>query len=124
MANRTKRTPQREKDIIAQLLQGRSILAACHAAKIGRSTYYEWRDDSPEFAAACDEAYEGGTDTLEDVALHLAIRGNVPILLATLKARRREKWGDKIVNELTGKDGGPIEITEFEVTRTVQQAAS
>lgn len=108
MANRTKRTPQREQAILTRIRQGGSIYAACQDAGIGRTTLHEWRTEDPAFDAKVIEAYEDGTDTLEEVALSMAVQGSVPVLLATLKARRREKWGDKVVNEHTGKDGGPI----------------
>lgn len=88
---------------------------ACTRAGIGRRTYYEWRDADPEFAAQADEAIEDGTDILEDVLRSVAIGGNVKALLATLKARRRDKWGDKLEAQHTSKDGEPLTIRVLEV---------
>lgn len=104
MANRSKRTPKRDKAILDMLGQGQSILAACQAAGIVRSTYYEWRDEDQGFADRADEAIENGTDIVEDVLLRVAVfQGNVPALIAILKARRRHKYDPPREHQITGE---------------------
>lgn len=72
----TERTLQRAREkFLHTLSRGLSVTAACEAAKIGRSTVYQWRDTDPEFAAAWVEALESGTDLLEDEARRRAYAG-------------------------------------------------
>lgn len=127
MANRTSRTPKRDEGFLAALRDGRSVTAACIDVGISRSTAYQWREDDKEFAKAWDEAVEEGTDLLEDEAQRRARDGTQKpvyqggkkvgivneysdtLLIFLLKARRRNKYGDKI--EATGANGGPLVMT-------------
>lgn len=74
-------------------------------------TYYRWRDEDPEFAAAVDEAIEEGTDVLEDIALRRAKKQSDTLVIFLLKARRRDKYGDKSLHEVSGPNGAPLTIT-------------
>jgi hypothetical protein len=105
-----------------------SVTTACQTLGIGRSTVYGWKDGSPEFAEALEKAQELGTNRLEDEAVRRALEGvdepvfylgkhvaNVKkysdtLLMFTLKGRRPEKWKDRVSQELTGKDGGPVQV--------------
>ena len=42
-----------------------NVIKACEAAKIGRRTYYDWRQEDEDFAKAADEARQDGIDGLE-----------------------------------------------------------
>lgn len=110
MHGRTKRTPEAGGRLLAKLAQGFSVTAACKAERIARSTYYEWRDDDPDFAAAADGAIEQGTDVLEDVARTRAVRQSDTLMIFLLKGRRPEKFKDRIDNRHTGPDGEPLKI--------------
>lgn len=109
---RTIRTPKKGEKLLAKLSQGFSIAAACKAEGIGRQSYYDWRSADPEFAVAADIAIEEGTDLLEDAARRRAVSplGSDTLLIFLLKARRPEKYKDRLVNEHTGKDGEPLAI--------------
>ena len=87
-----RRTPEGEAKFLQALQAGKSIAAAARAATIGRRTAYDWRDRDPAFAARWDEAYETGTDALEDLALKGAEQGSERLLLALLKARRPDRY--------------------------------
>ena len=107
---RTNRTARKEKALLDALRDGDSISAAVRAAGIARSTYYEWRNTHPDFAAAADDAIEEGTDALEDEGKRRAMNGSDTMLIFLLKGRRREKYGDRQSHELTGKDGEALTI--------------
>src|ERR1700680_3483424 len=84
----SRKTPEAEEKFLAALRLGKSIAAAARAACIGRRTCYDWRDRDQAFAVAWDEAFEEGTDRLEDLALRGAEQGSERLLLALLRARR------------------------------------
>ncbi len=87
-----RRTPAAEDKFLEALKGGKSIAAAARAARVGRRTAYDWRDRDPVFAARWDEAFDEGTDRLEDLAVKGAEQGSERRLLALLKARRPERY--------------------------------
>ena len=103
MANRTKRTPKKEADLLDALRQGASVASACHTAGVGRSTAYEWREADTAFRDAWDDAVEAGTDELEDEAVKRAKAGSDTLLIFMLKARRPDKYKDRVATEHTGR---------------------
>lgn len=107
---RTNRTAKKRLLILDHLAEGKSVTSACTVADIARSTYYLWIQDDQDFAAATDAAIEAGTDKLEDEALKRAMgmMGSDTLLIFLLKARRPEKFKDRIAQEHTGKDGEPL----------------
>jgi transposase-like protein len=114
MANTLKRTPKRTVAILAELSDGKSVAAACRSAGIGRSTYYEWRDEDAEFRALTDAAIEDGTDALEDHAHERAKDKNNPsdtLTIFLLKARRPDKFRDNQTIRHEGHDGGPLAVS-------------
>jgi hypothetical protein len=88
-------SPERAK-ALAKLANGYSISAAMRAAGYTRQTYYNWRADGTGFDSLADEALEMGTDALEDDARLLAKRGNATIMAIILKARRPDKYRDRV----------------------------
>jgi Bacteriophage Sf6, terminase small subunit-like len=119
MANRTKNTPEKRALFLGALTEGVSVTAACDRAVITRRTVYDWRDADPEFAKAWDEAIEAGTDRLEDEAVRRAYEGiddpvfyqgvkcgvvrkySDTLLIFMLKARRPEKFKDRVATDHT-----------------------
>ena len=102
MANRTKNTPKKRALFLGALTEGASVTAACGRAVITRRTVYVWREADPEFAAAWDDAIEAGTDALEDEALRRAKDKSDTLLIFLLKARRPEKYKDRVSTEHSG----------------------
>lgn len=141
MANRTKRAPKRDAAFLDALRDGRSVTAACIDAGIGRRTAYEWREQDEEFRHAWDDAVEEGTDRLEDEAHRRARDGvNKPIYqggkrvgeireysdtltIFLLKARRPDKFKDRVANEHSGPGGGPIK-TEVSADEAFERLAA
>lgn len=122
VVKRTKRTPKTVDKLLDAFRSGSAVGTACAIASIGRSTYYEWRDGDPDFAARCDEAIDYGTDVLEDVARNRAVRDSDTLLIFLLKARRPEKYRDVHKHEHSGPDGAPIPIRTIEVVAPAPEA--
>lgn len=101
-----RRSRAREQAFLAALAAGKSVAAAAAAAGVARRTAYNWRDSDAAFAAAWDEAFEAGTDRLEDLALQAAEAGSEKLLLALLKARRPQRFTRSLVEH-----GGSLELT-------------
>lgn len=114
MANRTKRTQEKDARFFNGLRAGLSVTAAAAQAPYKRRTLYEWREADDEFRAEWDAALEEGTDLLEDEALRRAMHGNDrpvfhqgeqcgvvreysdTLTIFLLKARRPEKYRDNV----------------------------
>lgn len=113
------------------------IKAACEKAGVDRSTYYDWRDHDPDFAAQLPQAKEDAVDSLEYAAYQQAVEGteepvvsmgrvvlgsdgkpltmkrySPQILALLLKANAPEKYKDKQQVEHSGPGGGPIQAVE------------
>ncbi len=128
MANRTTRTPKKDALFLEALHNGASISSAAKSAAYGRTSIYQWRKDNPDFAFAWDEAVDCGTDLLEDEALRRAKDGvdeprfyegkvcgyvrrySDTLIIFLLKARRPEKYRDRLVAQHQGADGGPARL--------------
>lgn len=105
--------------------------------EVNVSTLYRWRNSSPEFCEALKVGKKESDDRVEQSLFHRALgfeRDAVKIFLSKegkpvyavyretvppdttacifwLKNRRKEEWRDKVENEHTGKDGGPISLS-------------
>jgi hypothetical protein len=110
------KTPEAEEKYLSALRLGKSIAAAARAASIGRRTAYDWRDRDAAFAARWDEAWEIGTDYLEDLALKGAEQGSERLLLALLKARRPDRYQRMVVEH-----EGSLEVLLRHASETLDQ---
>ena len=116
---------------LATLRTSANVRRSADAAKINRTTAYNWRDADPAFAAAWDGAIEDAVDTLEQEAWRRAhdgvekpiyqqkeLVGHVQeysdaLMMFLLKAHRPVKFRETIRAEHTGENGGPIEVKPF-----------
>lgn len=114
--------------ILAALRDGSSITQAAEQAGTSRQQIRLWREAHEDFAAAFQDAYESGTDLLEDEARRrgqdgwdepVFFRGDEcgtirrysdTLLLRTLEARRPERWRANARIEHAGDGGGPIAV--------------
>ena len=112
----SRHTPKAEAKFLVALRFGKSIAAAAHSAGVGRRTVYDWRDRDPAFAAGWDEAWDVGTDHLEDLALKGAERGSERLLLALLKARRPERYARTLIEH-----EGSVEVLLRHASDTLEQ---
>ena len=108
MANRTKRTREKEAALLDAQRSGNAIGTACARVGIGRTTLHDWRAADPAFVARVDEAIAYGTDVLEDVARDRAVRVSDTLLIFLLKARRTDKYRETTRHEHAGDANNPI----------------
>lgn len=113
----SKRTPEKRAKFLEAIADGKSVTSACEIAGFARFVAYDWRKVDPEFAQAWDDAVEAGTDKLEDAAIQRAKNGSDVLTIFLLKARRPEKFKDRVYNEHVGKDGGPIQSEDVSSAR-------
>lgn len=134
-----KRTPEKDVAFLAALAETCSVAHACKAVAISRTQAYKWRREDPEFAAAWDEAKAIGAGVLEDEAVRRAQEGldepvfhqgkvistvrkySDTLLIFLLKGMKRDVYGERIQQEISGPNGGPIEMDE---TKAASRLAS
>jgi hypothetical protein len=122
----TKATPERKAKFLVALAKCGNVTEAAEIAGAGRVTVYRWRGKDEDFAEAWDGALEVATDALEAEARSRALEGteepvfyqgrhvaNVRkksdmLLMFLLNGYRPERF--KRRSEVTGKDGGPLEV--------------
>ncbi len=127
-----KLTPEKLTAFCAALAETCNVGKACAAVGISRQTAYNWREDDPEFAAAWERAMKAGVMGLEDEAHRRAFDGvDEPVFykgdecgtvrkysdtltIFLLKAHNPEKYREKTSMELTGANGGPVQISDTE----------
>jgi hypothetical protein len=84
------------------------------AAEIGvpRTTMLSWADTNPDFSTALTRAKELEQAWWENVGQSalFADRFQASVWSKSMQARFREKYTDKVIQEQTGANGGPIEV--------------
>ena len=125
--------------------QGANVWAACKQVGVSRQTVYGWRDTDPAFRAAWDDAENDAVDTLEVSAWQRARNGvkrekgvyyegkliatdvtteySDTLLIFLLKAHRPAKYRETTRHELTGADGGPVQVITAEASTAALRAA-
>jgi Bacteriophage Sf6, terminase small subunit-like len=96
---RTIRTPKNREKFLEGLSEGLSVGAAARSAGFARRTAFEWKAEDPDFAAAWEEAYESGTDAIEEVAIARAKEKSDSLLMFLLKSRRPDKYRERSAHE-------------------------
>lgn len=127
MTNRTPKKREWKPRFLKTLAATGNVTRAASRAGISRSAAYAEYKKSTTFADAWDEAIEIGMDRLEEEARRRAYRGTKKpvfykgfevgaireysdtLMIFLLKGGRPEKYADRLKQELTGKDGGPVE---------------
>ncbi len=115
---------------------------AAAACGIAAETVRQARKKDPTFNDECEEALEAFYDDLESEAVRRARDGVAEpvfykgvecgevqrysdgLMMFLLKGRRRNVFGDKSQVEMTGKGGGPIDLTSTERARLVERLLS
>lgn len=87
-----------------------SIVGLCRVLKRGRSTLYEWSKDSDK-GGFSDMFAEIGEEQ-ERVVVNGGLSGDMNSTIAKLMLAKHG-YSDKQETQLTGKDGGPVEMTTF-----------
>ena len=82
------------------------VASSCLKAGMHRSTYYQWRKEDAEFAAACDDIEELQKDMAEASILKQIKEGNTTMTIFYAKTKMRDRgYGEKQdVNLHTGEE--------------------
>lgn len=107
----SKYNPNYCNEVIECLGKGHSVTAFAGEIGVARSTVFKWAEEHPEFSDALKVGQAKATQFWETILASVALtgKGNATAVIFGLKNRAGEDWADKLVNEHTGKDGGPIE---------------
>jgi hypothetical protein len=117
-------------EFLRSLEQGWSVTHAAARAGRHRRRFYDVREQDEAFRVQWDEALEAGTCVLEDEARRRAVDGiedfvldkfgvehpkrvySDNLLMFLLRARRPDVYRENAQRlELTGRNGGPVELT-------------
>lgn len=109
-------------EVIECLALGHSVTAFAGQIGVARSTVFKWAEEHPEFSDALKVGQAKATAYWESILKDVAKNGggNATAAIFGLKNRASEDWADKVVQEHTGKDGGPIQTestSDIEVAR-------
>lgn len=108
--------PAWKNDFLAALREDPNVSAAAVAVGKSRRYTYEAKDADPDFAAAWDDAIAASVDSLESRVFQatqdLSTSPAANMAMFLLRAHRPERYSEKTRAEVTGKDGGPIELSE------------
>lgn len=112
-ALRSRRTRARRAVVIAALERGHTRAAAAALAGMHRVTLWEWTTADPDMAEACDMAEARAEASIVDTLIEQAHGKDFRATLAWLQHRRRTDWKPPtITQEVSGPDGGPIELAD------------
>lgn len=102
-------TQKNQQELFLTALRGgKSVSGSAKHAGVGRASVYRWRNEDDAFAAAWDDAYETGTDAIEEEAVRRATVGS---------PRMKFYKGKPIM--VTGADGLERPYIENEVSDTL-----
>jgi hypothetical protein len=120
VSSNTVYTPEKELIILEQLSLTGNVTVACRKAKVSRESFYAHCRADPDLLARKEAARNAGirnrVEDAEDELFNLVRQGNVTAVIFTLKSHKREVYGDRTVNEHTGKDGAPLKVVIERVT--------
>lgn len=113
--------PSKYEEAFCELAETTLALGYSEAVLAGEigvclDTVTEWKNVHPEFSASIKRGRAKGARVWEDRLASLAASGagNATAVIFGLKNRLPEQWRDKTEQELTGKDGGPMQVAAVE----------
>jgi hypothetical protein len=113
--------------ICDQLADGKSLREICEKKGMpNRKTFHNWCKNTPELKVQYDEAYEEGDRAIFDDIVYIADTVPDPkrakVMMEAREwclARRNNKmYGNRITEELTGPNGGPLQIERVRLKMT------
>lgn len=137
---RTVRTDRARELFISTLRESCNVSEAARMSGMSRRAAYDWREADSAFAQEWDEAEQEAADKLEREAWRRAVDGTDKpvtfqgVITATykeysdrmleilLKAHRPEKFVEKVRNEHTGANGGPIQHEDRTAASLIEEA--
>jgi DNA-binding XRE family transcriptional regulator len=109
-------------EAIQFMRDGYSVTAFAGHIGVARSTVFKWAEENEEFSDALKTAQALAALFWEDRLREVAMTGdgNASAAIFGVKNRSREDWKDKVEQEHTGPDGGPVQFQQ--VVRKVVDA--
>ena len=92
-----------------------NVTASCKKVGIGRTTYYDWLSNDPEFAREVDNIKEMRLDYIEGKLMQGIDGGNMTAIIFALKTQGKHR-GYVERQEITGQDNMPLKVN-VEVVR-------
>jgi hypothetical protein len=80
------------------------VKGACQAAKVGRTTWYDWIERDPAFGRRVVEMSEEVTDELEEEAIKRAKSGSDTLIIFLLKSKRPQQYRERQEITLVSSD--------------------
>lgn len=112
MARRKKMNKKRQDMMVELLRNGHTIGYACELLGVSRATEYKFRVANPEYRARVDEALDVRCEIVEEALYAKAAAGDVRAAEFWLINRSAGRWQARRNLEVTGADGGPIEVKD------------
>lgn len=100
-----------------------TLTAGCKAARVSPHTVYSWREHDTEFTIAEHDARERCADELEAAVIRRGKTQSDTAAIFMLKAMRPAKYRDNSRVEVTGKDGGPVDLSLEPTDRIARRIA-
>ena len=101
MSNPTNPTHEAKAKFLKSLSRYGNITKAAKAARVHRSTPYEWKENDEEFAEAWDVAIEEASDHLEAEAYRRAVTGTLePVFYQGEKVGTVRRYSDSLLTLL------------------------
>ena len=90
-----------------------NIAAAAKTLGVARSTLYRRIEKSPGLQDVLTDAREELVDIAESALRKEVLGGNITAIIFTLKTQGKNRgYVERVQNEVTGADGGPIKVTD------------
>ena len=96
-------TAEKRAIFLAEYATGCTVAMAAKVVGVSVVTVFNHVRSDAAFKAAYNKVMESNTDILEDGLHHLARNGNIAAIFGTLKARRPERWRDRV--DVSNQDG-------------------
>ena len=111
--------PEYDDNVIEWGAQGKSLVWMCAELGISRQTIWDWRKANPSFDEAMNIARaksqqwweDIGQDNINTMGFQCSVWGK------SMSARFPEDWRENKGVEVTGANGGPVEVTS--ITRKI-----
>lgn len=115
-----------KKKLLKYLNEGKGIISyACQKAGVSRQTFYNYKKDDEEFAAAVDEINEGIIDVVESKLLTQINDNNLTAIIFYLKTKGRNRGYVEMVDSNVNLSGGvnlrPLTNEELDELRMLNE---
>jgi hypothetical protein len=104
---------QRNKKALLEALEKSLgvVTTACKVVEVDRTTFYRYVNDDDGFKAAVKEIEDVALDFAESQLFKQIQGGEVSSTIFYLKTKGKHRgYVEKSQTELTGKDGGPVDV--------------